>query len=339
MTTDTRSSARHSPSLALSFTLTLALLAGGASSLGAAEPVRPVLLDGVAAHVNRHIVTVGDVLLVMESDHRELVARYTGTELRRRLQAKYKETLNSLVERFVVLDAYENGEGRIPDWAVDKRADEVIRDQFDGDRGALLEALSHENMTYEDWRQRIRQQMIVASMRSTSVEQNVNVSPDDVSRYYAAHRNKYVSAERVHLRVIVVAKGTGAGRSEAEAVWARVAGGGEDFGAVAKAVSVGSKAEEGGDWGWVDPSILKPELAAVAQAIKPGSVSDVIASDQEFYILKVEDRRAAVEQTLAEVQTSIENELKLDRSQQMYRAWVERLKQDAYVKVFDVNLF
>ena len=321
------------------FAVVLALLGFG-SMVRAAESV---LLDGVAAHVNQHVITIGDVLMAMEPERRQLIVKYNGSALQGKLDDAYHETLDGLIERFVVLDSYEKGKGRIPDWAVDKRADEVIQDSFEGDRSALLDALAVEGMTFADWRKKIEQQMIVASMRSTSIEQSSTITPEELQSYYAEHRDTYVTPTRVHLLLIALERGAdsmtnGAYRVTAETVLARLQGG-EDFGAVAREVSTGRKASEGGDWGWVDPAILRPELAQALETLEPGAVSEVIATDGEFYIVKLVQREESTIRGFADVQGEIENKLKFEHAQAGYKSWVARLKLDAYVKVFDVNLF
>ena len=51
---------------------------------------------------------------------------------------------------------------------------------------------------------------------------------------------------------------------------------GATFAEMASVYSQGSQQHQGGDWGWVERSVLRKELADVAFALKPGQVSDVI---------------------------------------------------------------
>lgn len=300
-----------------------------------------VLIDGVAADVNKHVVTVGEVLMSMEPVRRQLLAQYEGKELRARLEDAYREALDSQIERYVVLDAYEAGEGRIPDWAVDKRADEVMRESFDGDRTALLSALSRESLTYEEWRKHIKEQMIVSSMRGANVEQHITVAPEEVLARYESNRPAYHTPEKVHLRMIVVPRSAVASndvRTVVESARERIAGG-EDFTTVAREVSKGARASDGGDWGWMEPSVLRPELAAAAATLKAGQLSTIVETDKDYYLLQLVERQAAVQRSFPEVQVEIEKKIRAERGDKLYKEWVARLRQDAFVKVFDVQLF
>ena len=309
---------------------------------GTAVRAEPVLLDGVAAHVNEHVITVGEVLQVIEPVRRQLQSRFGGEELRERLNDAYRDALKAMAERYLVLDAYRGGEARLPDWVVENRVDEFIRDNFEGDRAALFEALAQEHLTYDEWRARLEEQVVIASMRSAAIDQQVNVTPDEIRAYYDAHRDDFATPARVNLRMIVLLKEDAAGlvdlRARADAIRERLLAG-EDFAVVAREVSQGTKAEAGGDWGWVEPTLLRPELAAAVQDMAPGSISRVIETDGEFYILRLEGRQSAAVKPFAEVEPDIERELWRRKSDALHDAWVGRLREDAYVEVLRDEVF
>ena len=60
---------------------------------------------------------------------------------------------------------------------------------------------------------------------------------------------------------------------------------------MASVYSEGSQKSQGGDWGWVERSVLRKDLADAAFALKPGQVSDVIDTPESVYLMLVEDKR------------------------------------------------
>ena len=62
---------------------------------------------------------------------------------------------------------------------------------------------------------------------------------------------------------------------------------------MAKIYSEGSQKSQGGDWDWVERSVLRKDLAAVAFSLKPGQVSDVIDTPESVYPVLVEQTRPA----------------------------------------------
>lgn len=78
-------------------------------------------------------------------------------------------------------------------------------------------------------------------------------------------------------------------RTEAEARAAlRRVSAGEDFGDVARQLSVDPSRSRGGDLGPVSPSDLREPLKTAASALKPGMVSSVLATGRTFTIVKRE---------------------------------------------------
>jgi parvulin-like peptidyl-prolyl isomerase len=302
-----------------------------------AGPVaRSVPIDGIAAFVNESAVTVGEVLGVMQPAQERLMQTCEGPELKERLAEVYQQSLRGLIERRLILDAYEDEDMQLPDWVIDNRINEIIGDQFGGDRSALNEALRKDRMTYEDWRDTVREHLIIQAMRSGRVEQHVYVSPGELREAYAARREEFNEPAEIRLRMIVVpamaAEGRAAALQAAEDVRRRVLAG-EDFGLLARELSKGKKAEQNGDWGWIEPSLLRREIAETVAALDPGEVGPVIETDSAFYLVKLEGRRAAREIAFADAQVEIERALRREKSEALYTAWTDRLWKDAYVKI------
>ncbi|MEN8259474.1 MAG: pseudouridine synthase, partial [Pseudomonadota bacterium] len=81
-------------------------------------------------------------------------------------------------------------------------------------------------------------------------------------------------------------------RTRATAAHQRVVGG-EDFATVAREVSEGNEASNGGDMGFFAQDSMMPALTDVAFALEIGKISDIIETQFGFHILKVEEKRAA----------------------------------------------
>jgi parvulin-like peptidyl-prolyl isomerase len=214
---------------------------------------------------------------------------------------------------------------------------------FSGDRADLMAALAKERLNYDEWRKEMKDHVVVMLMRKMNVEQNVTVSAKAVRRKYEENTGLYKAPARIKLRMIVLGGDVpggeaGVARKKAEELRKKLAGG-ADFAETAKTQSEGNKAADGGDWGWIEPKILRPELAAAAAQLKKGEISQVIEGGDQFYILKAEDMKDEAVASFAEVQSQIERELRRAEAEKAYGVWIERLRKNAYVKVFDTDLF
>jgi peptidyl-prolyl cis-trans isomerase D len=147
----------------------------------------------------------------------------------------------------------------------------------------------------------------------------VVVPPNDVQRYYNDNIQQYQTPEQVRARHILLntaGKDEAAVRKEAEALLAQVKGG-ADFAALAQKVSEdeGSKTN-GGDLGFFGRGRMVPEFENAAFTMEPGQISDLIKSQFGFHIIKVEEKRAAVTQTLDEVRPQIMQTLTMQTADQ-----------------------
>ncbi|HSN15899.1 MAG TPA: peptidylprolyl isomerase, partial [Anaeromyxobacteraceae bacterium] len=108
---------------------------------------------------------------------------------------------------------------------------------------------------------------------------------------------------------------------------------GEDFAKLARELSKGPGAEEGGDLGWLRRGVVQKPLEDAAFALKAGQVSGLVRAGPGLHVLKVEERRVggarSFEQVKEELRERLSNE-QLDTYRQQY---IEELRRDAIVDV------
>ncbi len=301
-----------------------------------------VTLDGVAAHVNDAVITVGEVKEAISPLIPQLRQIYAGAELEGKIKEIYGEALDDLINAKLIMKAYEadtkiNKEG--VDKYVEKKVGDFIQDRFGGDRQEFLKALREEHMPMEEWRRRMRERIIVGMMRSREVEGKVVISPRDVVQIYSHNPAKYQRDEQVSLRVLLIHDSTNetersVREASAKEARAKVAGG-RDFADLARQLSEDGKADKGGDWGWMESRDLRPELAVAVKGLKTNSVSEIIRMDGDFYLVKLEGRRDAGPIPFEEIRSSIEKELRRKEIRRLTAVWMEQLKKDAYIQIVE----
>ena len=91
---------------------------------------------------------------------------------------------------------------------------------------------------------------------------------------------------------------------------------GADFAALAKTFSEDdSNNSKGGDLDFFGKGQMVPEFDAVAFAMKPGDVSDVVKTQFGYHVIKLTEKRAASQRALADVQAQIVDQIKWQRAQ------------------------
>lgn len=325
----------------------LALLFAGAL-VGLAQPAPPkpgplsadslsTTVDGVAAYVNADAITISDVMGGVRMFLND-PAFQEGRSKEEAFRAAYAEALGQLVNQRLILQEYEAGEARLPEWLVEKRMSEVIDTRFKGDRAALLQELSKERMTLEDWKTRIQEQMVVAAMRQSQVDANVRVTPAQIRAHYEANAASYRQPAGTQVGLILVKSRAGeteeATAGRLQAIVDRLASG-ATFESVARDASDDPSAASGGDWGWIVPEeTLRDELAHALAALEVGGTSAPIQTPVGHYLLRKKAQRASGVRPLDEVRDAIERDLSDAQSKELFLAWTLRLRSKAKIRTF-----
>jgi parvulin-like peptidyl-prolyl isomerase len=228
------------------FTAALAVIG---SSYGA-------VLDGLAAKVNSISITIDEVKMELQRN----------PELREKaLNAKpgnvgeiYTNTVNNLIDRKLILKSAADRKLDMPEWMVDNRVREIVKERFDGDKNKLSAMLTQARVPITEWRNSIREDMIIASMRFQMVDRFVAVSPSAMKKEYNDNKSKYDIEESTSVRVILLRPApegdtsTSPVSTRAEEILGRLDNG-EDFGELAKKFSSDSKSKDGGLWANINP--------------------------------------------------------------------------------------
>ncbi len=303
---------------------------------------RKILLDGLMAKVNEHSITIGDVMLRVQPLQRELIAKYKGEELRRETRRLFNKSLDNLIENKLIIDAYKDQKGQIPEWVVENRVNEILHEVFHDDRAAMMRALADDNLTYEHWKNNIRDQIIVSSMRQANVQDRIKISAVDVQKYYDLHAANYKKAGTIRLQVIVLEKSVSESKKDlmqkALDLHKQLKNG-YDFYKAAKEHSEGYAAEDGGDWGWMEPTDLRKELQDATADLDEGAFSDVIEIDDKLYILKVFARKPGSVKSFSDAREEIEGKLRNKEGRRIHNDWIASLKKNAQVEIIDIDPF
>lgn len=310
----------------------------GLFSLGALAQVD--LLNGIAVIVNDTVITYRDVNTFIAGEAELQYRLYRDPKvLEQKLLALRRDGVETLVERQLILDEFKSAgypEALLED-AVEKAIKEDIRENYGNSRLLLTKTINERGLTYERYKQQIRERLIVGAMSSKHVAEEVVVSPHKIETYYRQHQDQFKLEDQVKLRMIVLNKprsgNPAAARKLAEEILAKLEEG-ASFAEMATIYSDGSQRGQGGDWGWYERSKLRKELAEVAAQLPKGAHSKVIETDEAFFIMLVEDALPAHVKPLSEVRDEIEKTLVNQERARLRKKWIDKLKAKAFLKYF-----
>ena len=293
--------------------------------------------DGVAVIVNDSVITYQDVEQYIGQAVDLLVRQYTSQPemLRQRISEARQDGTEQLVERQLIIGEFKTAGYNFPEAIIEDTIQERIQKQF-RNRVTLMQSLREQGITYETYRQRQRDEIVVDAMRRKNIPTDVIISPQKILNSYEANKTNYLVGDQVKLRMIVLNKAAGdkGAAKELAVEISRKITEGASFIDMAKIHSDGPQKVNGGDWGWAGRDTLRPELAEKAFSLKTGERSDVIDLPDSCWLMLVEEARPAHVRPLVEVQDEIERTLRLTESSRVAKKWVARLKSKAFVRYF-----
>jgi peptidyl-prolyl cis-trans isomerase SurA len=254
--------------------------------------------DGIEAVVHDSVVTQVDVKSLTEQTLDVLLRQYrTQPEL---LEKKVEETnarnLTNLIAQQLILRDFKTAGYNLPESVIDDEVADRIRAKY-GDRVHLTKSLQAEGVTFEKFRQRIREQFIIQALRQKNISSEIIVSPHKVEAYYQAHQNEFKLEDEIKLQMIVLKQPTetapASAEKRAEEILSKLKDGAK-FTEMAAVYSEGSQRKS--DWGWWELSRLSKGLADVASALSPGQYSKVISrsAGEDYWMYQYEDGQPAV---------------------------------------------
>ena len=303
-------------------------------------PLRAELADGILAIVNNSVITreqVADyVAPAIDALRQEYASQGIASgDLQQKASDVFNDGLEQLIERQLILHDFDVEGYKMPDSYVDQLVQDRIRERY-GDRITLMKTLQAQGMTFEQFRKDVRDQYIISAMRAKNVSQEIVISPYKIENYYLAHQDDFKIGDQIKLRMVVLNKSSDDDPSPhrmAEEILAQIKQG-ASFAQMASVYSEGSQREQGGDWGWVERSVLRKELADVAFSLKPGQMSDIIETPQACYLMLVEQKRPAHVRPLSEVRDDIDATLRTQEQSRLEKQWIGSLKKKTFIRYF-----
>lgn len=262
---------------------------------------QPQTLDRIVAVVNDGVITQYQLDSRIHSAtaqlHRQKVQLPPQDILRR-------QVLDQMItERAQVQQAKEAGI-RIEDNELSQALDRIAANQKMS-TAQLRQTVEKDGMKWSDFREEIRDQMMIARIRDREVDTKINVTPGDVDNFLS-NQGSAGAGEEVHLAHILIRIPEGASPETLQKLRQKAvnideqAKAGRDFAQLAASYSESNDAMQGGDLGFRPVDSLPQVMTSAVANLRPGQVSDVVRSPSGFHIVKLIARRGG--QALPQVQ-------------------------------------
>ncbi len=334
-----------------------------AAPAAAQVPAQPSgqVVEEIVTRVNNQIITRS------EYEHskdqlRDEVKQQNPADPDKTYADREKDVLRDLVDQQLLLDKGKDL-SITGDTDLIKQLDQMRKEMKLDSMEDLEKEAVKQGISWEDFKQTQRNRIITQKVIGEEVSSHLSVSKDEEQKFYDEHKSEMEGPEFIRLSEILVApKPSAAAPAAPPAVNdpnapAPAAGAqpvvddaalaaaeakandllkqihdGASFEDIAKKFSDGPSAADGGALGMFKRGQLAKELEDKTFAMKSGDVTDVIRTKQGYVILKVEDHQMAGIPPMKDVLPKIQDALYYEKLQPALRAYLTKLREDAYIK-------
>ncbi|MBI4653768.1 MAG: peptidylprolyl isomerase [Nitrospirae bacterium] len=293
-----------------------------------------ILLDRVVAVVNDDVITWSELRYTIEQEVRESMAGLAEKDKKKALKGLEKTFLNRLIDvKLQLQDAKKKG--------LDVKASEVenaisnIKKKYNLADEDLLTHLKTEGFTLEEYKAKLKEQILLSKFVNYEVGSNVIVTDKEITDFYNINKEKYEKGESVRVRQIFFnAPKDDMKRAQLELRAQEIISKlkvGEDFTRLVEEFSEDTSKKYGGDLGYIWKGSALKEIEDVAFSLKEGEVSKPFWSTRGLHIIKVEHKLDL--STSEKIRDEIK-EILFERALALkYEAWIKDLRSRAYIEI------
>ncbi|HEV8701200.1 MAG TPA: peptidylprolyl isomerase [Candidatus Polarisedimenticolia bacterium] len=262
--------------------------------------------------------------------------RRPGRDGLKELQSVREKVLEQLIENELLYQKASKADAAVPEERIEAEF-KTLRDGFPS-ASEFADVLKETGVTEAEIKEQLRRTLIVTRFVDREVLSGLEVTDEEVRRYYDQNPAEMVRPEAVRLSQIMVRVTPSASQAERAAARQKIEAilkelrAGEDFAQLARRHSEGAEAAAGGDAGLLIRGKGPPAIEKVAFSLEPGMVSDVIESRYGLHIIKVASRRPEGPIPFEDAKNAIRARLLARGREARIRAYVDRLKEQAKVE-------
>ncbi|HAD31280.1 MULTISPECIES: peptidylprolyl isomerase [unclassified Methylophaga] len=251
-------------------------------------------LDRIVAVVNNEIVLDSELVEMEQTVRQQLRQRNAAIPSSDILR---RQVLERLIMQKLQLQRAEMSGIRVADDALNAAVRQIAENNNLTIR-QFRDALESDGYDFTEFRETIREEMVISRLRKSEVEDSIVVSEREVDNFLATQNLQGDSEQAfrlLHILVGIPDAPTPEQVQEAEkklAVIQDLLAEGGDFSEIAAGYSDGQNALEGGELGWRKQAELPTLFASVVPNLAVGEVSDVIRSGSGFHLVKLAEKRS-----------------------------------------------
>ncbi len=295
--------------------------------------------NSILAVVEDRVITRNEVMREVEPFLPQIRAQTQGDfEYEKRVSDYAKEIVQNMIDRELIVRDFKSKGMTIPETYLDTYFENYLKEQFSGDRAEFMAFIQQQGKTIKQFRAEQENDIIISYMQNMKRQTVAEISPQKISDYYEANKQKWYSPASAKISQITLKTGMYAtledNKKLAKEIMERLKKG-ESFADLAKRYSKDDSSTRGGEWGWFKKGQLSAVLDQKVFALEEGQYTDPVVIGDMIFIIKVDEKKPDGIQSIDDVREQIEWTIAEQNGRAMYQKWVEGLRRKAYIKYYE----
>jgi peptidyl-prolyl cis-trans isomerase SurA len=249
-----------------------------------------ILSAAVSAHaevINRVYAVVGDKVITqyeletLNPKRLQMIyERFKGDKREEELSKYYLQALDLLIDNYVIEQAAAKEGVRVSDRELSNAIQEImVKNNVDEEK--LTELLAASNQTLEQYKWKIKIDILKARLMSIVFRPKIVITEEDISEYVSKNADSLELSDMYELRIMTVPDDKTLENAMSEFKKT------DNFRETAMKYSTAGSAENGGYLGWVELAFLDKDVRDAVSGIKKG-VAEPVKSDDGYRVFYVE---------------------------------------------------
>ena len=317
-------------------TLIILALATSAATLTAAD-----LVEGIVIRVGDRIVTRTQYSKRLHDGFTEIEQTVPPAEVAAKKAELQKNLTDDLIAEMLIKDRADRLSLSVNSDEIKDATARLMQQYGMKTQQEFEDSLKKSGMTRADMEGRLRDTLLMNKVFSRELRTRDEMTDKELRERYDREKERYRLPERAHLREIVIlrpekAADVDAARQRTNQIAQRAKS--EDFAKLAQSASESGTKDKGGDLGEIGRGELLPDLDKAVFNSSAGTVIGPLESKSAWHILKVESRLPSEVPAFESVKDKLRKDASEDAYQRDYKAYIDRLRKDAYIQINDKNM-
>lgn len=310
---------RSGTRIAVCVTMLLAMLVTTTARMSVAEEI-----DSVVASVD------GDPITSHDLKNPSAITNGPTSPMSMGAPDKPEGALKTAIEQKLLEEESHQYASKVTDDEVDRYIQNLEQQNHVTDE-QLHAQLRTQNISYDQFREKIHKQVEAMTMIDHEVRQKIVIPEAAIANYYKDNPDEFTTTEeKFKLAQILIAVPADTTpqhleelRQKADDVHKQAVKKGADFGSLAGQYSDDDSRTKGGELGEFAPGDLNDAVLAAIRNSRDGEISPVVKTKYGFHIVKVEEHQLPGVKPLDQVHGQIREKLMTDQAKGAFQAWLD----------------